>query len=77
MNWIEFNKPFSEFVKLGRNVPGALIDIVVDGRRRAFLIGDVNTFASSDNGGKPFNDLSVVLRYKYVWGRWTPDKQSY
>lgn len=67
MSWIYFNKQFSEFTKLKRNVPGALIEILDGTRRKVFLIGDVNTSGSAEDGGKPFSDDTVVIRYQYIW----------
>ena len=74
MNWIDFNKSFAEFVKLKRNVSGCLMEIR-DGdkppyKRRAVLIGDVNSSGSAEEGGKPFSDEAIVLRYQYIWGHW-------
>jgi hypothetical protein len=77
MRWTEFNKPFSDFVKAGKNIPGALIEVEMRGRRKVFLIGDVNTSGVSSTGGKPFSNKAIVLHYKYIWGHWEPTKHSY
>ena len=77
MQWIEFNKPYKEFVKLKRNIPGALVEVSVRGRRKVFLIGDINPTASCSKGGKPFSNNAIVLAYKYIWGHWEPGKHSY
>lgn len=70
MNWIEFNKSFNEFTRMGANIAGALIEVSIgDGRRKIILIGDINPFANADDGKKLLNDDAIVLRYKYVWGR--------
>jgi len=76
MSWIEFNKSFSEFVKLKRNISGALLEIregeKFPYRRRTFLIGDINTQGSAEEGGRPFSDAAIVLRYRYVFGHFEP-----
>lgn len=77
MRWIEFNKPYKEFVKLKKNIPGVLIEVSVRGRKRVFLIGDINPTASCTDGGRLFSKNAMVLAYKYIWGHWEPSKQSY
>lgn len=76
MNWIEFNKSFKEFSDLKRNIPGVVMEVILNDKRKLLLIGDVNE-SGTRAGKKKLNDETVVTRYKYVWGRWEPGKQSH
>jgi hypothetical protein len=77
MDWVNFNKPYKEFVRLNKNIPGALIEVEFNNSRKLFLIGDINTTATIANGGKPFDNTAIVLKYRYVWCHFEPGKQSY
>lgn len=68
MNWLIFEKSYEEFVRLGRNIPGVLFEVIVKGRRKCYLIGDVNIHAS--NNGRPIVPKNlIVYRYKHIWSR--------
>lgn len=69
MVWIEFNNTFEKFNSLGKNQPGTIIEILFEGKRKLFVIGDINMFGSSADGGRPFGDSAIVLKYQYFWSR--------
>lgn len=66
MSWLPFNKPYKDFVALGRNTPGVLIEILIKDKRKLFLIGDMNP-SRSTGGKKLFDENVLVIRYKYLW----------
>jgi hypothetical protein len=71
MSWLEFNLPFSEFALKERNRPGTLIEVLVNKKRKQFLIGDVCKDGSQSNKSstKPFENEDIVLRYRILWTR--------
>lgn len=68
MIWLDFNKSFEEFSKIGRNRSGTLIEVLYEGKRKQYLIGDINKSATVEDGGKPFLPSSaIVLKYKIIY----------
>ena len=68
--WHPFNKSFEEFITLGKCISGTLLEVFTNGKRKLFLVGDINTFGSAVEGNYPINKDSIVLRFRYVWGHW-------
>jgi hypothetical protein len=66
MIWMNANIPFKDFVAQKKNRPGTLIEVLSNNRRKQFLIGDINTFSCVTDGGKPFDEESIVTRYKII-----------
>ena len=67
MSWIEFNKSYRKFAKAGKNIPGVLLDILFEDKRQLYLIGHINPMASAADGGMPFPNKAIVVKYRYVW----------
>ena len=55
------------FYGLGLNVPGTLIEVLVDGKLNQYLIGDMNPHCGLCNDCTAFLPESIVTRYKVVW----------
>jgi hypothetical protein len=67
--WFKVNKTFKEFVESGRCCTGLLIEVLFNEKPKRYLIGDVNMFGSIANGGMPFPENAIVIRYQIIWAR--------
>jgi hypothetical protein len=54
-----------------RNRPGTLIEVLVDNKKKQFLIGDIckDASLSSENAKKPFENKDIILRYRILWSK--------
>lgn len=68
--WLNFEGSFEDFCRKEKNNPGTLIEIILNGKKKQFLIGDVSSFGSVMNGDCLLLKATPVLRYKILWYRW-------
>jgi hypothetical protein len=67
--WYPVDKSFREFVDSGKLEPGVLIEAIILGKRKHFLVGDINPNGSMSIGGKPLTDKTIITRYRIIWAR--------
>lgn len=67
--WMDFNKPFYDFVRFNKSEPGLLIEVLLNNKRKQFLIGDISMFGSVMNGDCLINPETLIIRYKRIWAR--------
>ena len=65
--WTDFTGSFQDFCRLGKNEPGVLIEVLVDNKKRQYLIGDISMYGSMMNGDCLVLSDYPVLRYKRIW----------
>lgn len=68
MIWLDANIGFKSFVDKGYARAGTIIEILLNNKKKQYLIGDVNP-SGSFSKGKRISDDTVVLRYKVIWCR--------
>lgn len=68
--WINFEGSFADFCKKEKNNPGTLIEVLINGKKKQFLIGDVSAFGSVMNGDCLLLETTPVLKYQIIWYRW-------
>lgn len=68
--WMYFDGSFDDFCKKEKNNPGTVIEVLLDGKKKQFLIGDISLFGSVMNGDCLIVKDTPVLRYKIIWHRW-------
>jgi hypothetical protein len=68
--WLPFNESFTEFCKQGKNNPGTLIEVFLNGKKLQLLLGDVSAFGSVMNGDCLLLESAIILQYKILWYRW-------
>lgn len=69
MTWFNFEGSFSDFCRAGKNDPGTLIEVILSGKKKQLLIGDVSPFGSVMNGDCILSDTTPLLKYKRLWHR--------
>jgi hypothetical protein len=67
--WFQVNKSFKEFQYSGKLQPGVIIEALIAGKRKHFLVGDINPNGSMSIGGKPLTDDTIITKYRIVWSR--------
>jgi hypothetical protein len=67
--WFIVNKSFKDFRDSGKISPGILLEAIISGRKKQFLVGDINPNGSMSIGGKPLTDNTIIFRYKIIWSR--------
>lgn len=68
--WLQFKGSFAEFCTQGKNNPGTLIEVLLNGKKKQLLIGDVSAFGSVMNGDCLILETTPVIRYQILWYRW-------
>lgn len=68
--WLNFEGSFADFCKAEKNNPGTLVEVLLSGKKKQFLIGDVSSFGSVMNGDCLFQETTPVLKYQILWYRW-------
>ena len=59
-------KPKS-FTGRGLNKPGTIIEVIVDGENKQYLMGDINISSGLCNDCSAFDSDTIVKRYKVIW----------
>lgn len=68
--WMDINISFKKFSAIGRNRPGTLIEVIMEnGKKKHYLIGDVNPSGAIESGGMPFSSKAIISRYRILWSR--------
>jgi hypothetical protein len=67
--WFLVNKSFREFLDSGGVSPGILFEAIISGRKKQFLVGDINPNGSMSIGGKPLTYDTIISRYRIIWSR--------
>jgi hypothetical protein len=68
--WINFQGTYLDFVKRRLNEPGILVEVMLDNKKKQFLIGDMSVYGSVVGGPPLLLPETLLVRYQILWHRY-------